>query len=379
MNRISIKIAAIICFTIIGFISFNITISAREATSVKSNSVCFDKYDLHFFGHATSSTPHSVIRLDNNGEILLACQMGKTIEQMKVGGIQVTQSQIRLLEDWRLLKKEDNTFKTNFPILDSTKTEYLRKITKEAALRIGPELTGVVYALKEVLEFEGHGENTYTILFSYVLDDLVWDELEEARRIMERKITIEKPFWAGFLWALYPPRAFSCGTNSSVDQGIGLYLNWSKKGGKLIFSVYSNPEAYTYLFQNIVKYGKVKNKKAITFFKPYNIFDSAGNLTIPIVVEDTSNNIYKLSKILAQKVAKQVINTLNIIDLKSELSIKDSGKIIIVVYHELMWDLLDYFESQGVIQKPVIFANPEKAGLKDVADLIFIVKQKNQK
>ena len=342
---------------------------------MKSNSLSFKDYALHFFGHATNFTPQSILRLDNNGEIILTCQTGKTIEQMNASGITVTESQIKLLQDWRLLQEEDEIFKTNFLILNSSETEYLRKITKESALRIGSELTGDVNVLKEILKSEGHEKNIYTILFSYILDDFVWHELEEARRIMERKITIEKPFWAGFLWALYPPRKFSCGTNSSTDQGVGLYLNWSKTGGKLIFSVYSDGEAYTYLLEDIVKYGKVKNKKAITVFEPYNIFDPDGNFTIPVVVEDMSNHLYKSCKILAQKVAKQVVNILNIREFKNELAIKDRGETIIVAYHELMWDLLDYFENQGVIHKPVIFANPEKAKLKDVGDLIFIIRQ----
>ena len=342
---------------------------------MKSHSVSFKDYELHFFGHATGYTPQSIIRLDNNGEILLACKTGKNIEQLKESNIKITQSQIILLQDWRLLIKENDTFKTSFPILNSSETEYLRKISKEVAQGIGPELKDEICALKDVLKSQGYEKNIYTILFSYILDNLVWLELEEPQKIMEKEITIKEPFWAGFLWALYPSRKFSCGTNSSTNQGVGLYLNWSKTGGKLIFSVYSDREAYTYLLEDIVKYGKVQNKKAITVFKPYNILDSDGNLTIPVIVEDMSNSLYEPCEVLAQKVARQVLNTLNIQELRSELHIEDRSETIIVAYHELMWDLLDYFETQNIIQKPFIFANPEKAKLKDVSDLIFIVKQ----
>lgn len=376
MKKISLIIAGIICFITVSFILTNKTILAQEVTSMKSNNISLKDYDIHFFGSATGSTPHSVIQLDNNGEILLACQLGKTIEQLKADSIEVTQSQIRLLQDWRLILKEDKILKTNFPILGSSENVYLRSTTKDVAERIGPELKEEVDALKKILKSEGYEKNTYTILFSYVLDKLVWNELEEARRIIvERKISGKLPFWAGFLWAMYPPRKFSCGTNHSTDQGVGLYLNWSETGGKLIFSFYSDPEAYKYLLDDIIQYGKVKNKKALAVFKPYNIFDYNGNLTIPVVVEDISDSLYKLCKLIAQKVAEQVENTLDTQDIGNELAIKDRGEIIVVAYHELMWDLIDYFVSQGTTQKPVVFVNPERAELSDISDLIFIVKE----
>lgn len=44
-----------------------------------------------------------------------------------------------------------------------------------------------------------------------------------------------------------------------------------------------------------------------------------------------------------------------------------------------MWDLLNYFEEQNLIQKPIAFANPDKTESKDIAYLVFIVKGKNDK
>lgn len=370
----TIKIMVIACLISLG-LTFQKTSFSQESTSAKSNSIRFEEYEIHFFGHTKGSTPHSIIRLDNNGEILLACRTGQTVEQLKASNIGITQSQIGLLQDWRLLKKEGNLLRTNFLILDSSRTEYLRKITKEASLKIAPKLMRGVSALKKSLKSKGHEKNTYTILFSYVLDNLVWGELGEAKLIMKRKITAEKPFYGGFLWAIYPPRDFFCGTNSSIDHGVCLYLNWSKVGAKLIFSLYSDFEAYYALLEDLKKYGKVKNEKVKQLFNPYRIFDSEGNFTVPVIVEDTSDSFYQLCKSLSQKVAKQVVRVLTIQDLKKDLDLKDSDEAIVVLYHEIMWDLLEQFEEMDIIQKPMVFTYPEGAKLKDVADLIFIVKQ----
>ena len=50
----------------------------------------------------------------------------------------------------------------------------------------------------------------------------------------------------------------------------------------------------------------------------------------------------------------------------------DCGKS---AYHELMWDLMDHMESNGVIKKPIVFSEPEKAKQSDIADLVFIVRK----
>ena len=147
---------------------------------MKSNNFNFENYDLHFFGHATGGTPQNIILLDNNGEILLFCEIGKNIEQLKESNIEITQSQLKLLLDWRLLQEENKIFKTNLPILNSSKTKSLREITRAAALKMGPELEEEVGALKDILKSQGYEKSIYTILFSYILDELFWHELKEA-------------------------------------------------------------------------------------------------------------------------------------------------------------------------------------------------------
>ncbi|MCK4353478.1 hypothetical protein KAW65_08750 [candidate division WOR-3 bacterium] len=351
----------------------------------------FKKHELHFFGTCTGSSPQSIIRADNNEEILLNCQIGKTLEQLKQvrlrsptlhsfgdeARIDITQNQLRLLQNWRLLRKKGEMFQTNFPILDSPKTEYLRNITKVAALKMVPKLTDDIYSLRKLLKSNGYERNTYTILFSYILDNLVWYRLQEKKLVQavhEMKTTTKKPFWAGIVWAVYPSRDFSCGTNSSVEQGVGLYVNWSS-ATKQINSFYSDVKAFISLFEDLKKYGKVKNERAKQFFKPYNIFDSKGNFTIPIIVEDSSNKLYQTCISLSKKVAYQSLEVLNIENLQKKLQLKNMSETIVIIYHELMWDILDYLENHRIIQKPVAFANPEKAVSKDISDLIFIVKQ----
>ncbi len=39
-----------------------------------------------------------------------------------------------------------------------------------------------------------------------------------------------------------------------------------------------------------------------------------------------------------------------------------------------MWDLLDYFENEGLITKPVAFADPDHTSPEDISSLTFFVK-----
>ena len=88
----------------------------------EENPIILDKYDISLYISTTGASPQNIINLDNNGDILLACISGKTIDQIKSMEINFTASQIRLLKDWRLIKEENKILKTTFPILNADKT-----------------------------------------------------------------------------------------------------------------------------------------------------------------------------------------------------------------------------------------------------------------
>ena len=46
-----------------------------------------------------------------------------------------------------------------------------------------------------------------------------------------------------------------------------------------------------------------------------------------------------------------------------------------IAYHEVMWDLMDRLEGEGIVQKPLAFADPDKAKPADIGELVFIVRK----
>lgn len=386
----------LICFTIIQkqeydnmsriadkFIVFSLvlivptkTISQRTDTTQQA-ALSLNFYEINAYVEATKSTPHVIIELDNNGQILLACAAGKTLEQLKMEGIQFTQSQIRLLRDWRLLQKEGEVLKTTFPILNGTRSTRLRNMMNETASIIGQNLQKDITELASELLSMGREKSIYTILFSYVLDDLVWRIFENDSLIQKRKITIDKPFWSGILWAIYPPRDFSCGTNSISSKGVTLKINWSKAANKKINRLFADWDIFGQMFNELVEKGKVETEQAQKAFMRFNLVDSSGNFTIPVITENKDNRLYQISLDISQEVNKFVLQLIDLKEIRKEFDFPDEEHALVISYHELMWELLDFFEQQGHIKKPIAFENPDLAQLKDIGDLLIIVKSKD--
>ncbi len=361
----------VVCFIVI----IPAQVFNQQTNSVKTDPVSLNKYEISCFVSVTGSSPDCIIKLDNNGQILLVCIPGKTIEQLKALNIPFTSSQIRLLKDWRLLRERNKVLKTTFPVLKIDKTMHLRNLMKERAIILGGNLEKDIISLKKELQSIGREKNIYTILFSYILDGLVWDGFKEKHVLSEREITIEKPFWNGVIWASYPPRNFTCGTNSVSDKGVQFNVNWSKVAIKKMLPFVADWGNFEKMFHDFIEKGKVESEDAKKVFGPFNLFDSNGRFTVPIIVEKKEDSLYKISLALSKKICEQVLEVIHSEKFTKDFCFQDKEEALVIAYHELMWELLEYFEQKGLIQKPIAFANPEAAHTKDIADLVFIVKK----
>lgn len=369
------KAVVLLIIMTIFFVSFG------QAANRKQNGwrkpVGLKKYEIYQYVSINGYSPKSVIDIDNNGEILFACIAGTSRKQLKNMGFRFAESQILLLENMNLLREDEKgILKTAFPILNSNQVDKLRGHTKKAAIVLGDSLRENIVKLKHELASINREQTAYTVLFSYVLDDLVWRIFEEKQLVKENKIIIEEPFWSGVVWALYPPRPFDCGTNSVSNGGFTIQANWSRNVLKKMspFVNYKDLQILEAMVGDFAKNGKVQDKEAIKKFSEFNIIDSKGRFTVPIIDENSS--LYEKCSAIAQDVAGQVPVLLDLKSITSENNFRNEQVAMVVVYHELMWDLLDYLDGQHVIEKPLAFAKPEKALAADIGDLIFLVKEK---
>jgi hypothetical protein len=334
----------------------------------------FSKYEIVQYIVAEGPTPQTLLDLDNNRDIAFACREGITREGIAARGIPFSESQLRLLEIGRVLSESNDTLELTFPVLDSGQTSQMRQLTRRAAERLTPRLTTGIKSLVSSLARNHREANTYSILFSYVLDGLVWDKLEQRGEIHPRQVDTTSPFWSGEVWALYSPRNVWAGTNSITDNGLSLNVTWTEAAiPKMIPFVTSLPTLAKVL-DDYAAFGRVENSDVFRVFGDYGLFSADGTILVPIITEDSSQEVYTISQGIADVILDNLDTTLGVDNLVGQFGFRDRQQAIVIGYHELMWDLLDILREKGLVRLPVAFEHPATAKPTDIAAQVFITK-----
>lgn len=323
------------------------------------------------------STPDNIVRMDNNWALLLTMRTPQSKKELDALGIPYTDSQLRLLEEWNLIKREEDLYQTTMIILDSLHTSKLREYSRELSGPLTSMIKQDVSELVNLLSGIGREENAYSILFSYVIDGLVWRCLEEKGLIKRSELNLENPFWNGEFWTLYPKRGFYCGTNSLSDKGYSIKINWSEKAISRMHPFIARVRLLEQFLDNITAKGRVTDPEVLAEFSDFNLFDSDGRITIPVIVENNDNPIYALSRKIATSITRFLETGLDMVWLKKEFYFHSDAQTIIILYHEMLWDILSRLEKEEVITKPIIFSDTEKAKQESVSDLVFLVQEKD--
>jgi hypothetical protein len=154
-----------------------------------------------------------------------------------------------------------------------------------------------------------------------------------------------------------------------------LGINWIKQSQNLLSSLYN--ANYDEFLNEFEKENKITTAKLIEEFKPFGFFDKNNNLTIPVINENSNDTLYLLSNNIVDKILSIFIETTDTDTLRATYHFKDNNETIIIFYHEVMWDILNLLLKNQTIQIPVIFDEPEKATIADIADVCFIVINKD--
>lgn len=314
--------------------------------------------------------PMRLLSLDNNYDIVNALKSGLTLKQLDRSGIKYTDSQIRLLQYSRIIKRKDSVYYSLTPIIPEQEAVLLRKETKRMATEIVPLFKDDFESLMETLNSKGLQRNSYSLFFAYVLDEVVWNILENDSVIDRIVITQEEPFWDGAYWLIEPKRDFSCGRNSLESGVYSINVNWSHASKVEV----SNYTLLNKFLDDYIANGKVTSPEVYKEFLKNDLFDKNGQIKIPVIKTVDNDIIYMQSKAIAQT----VVDYLNKFDysliLPDHKYLPKSTKLIIL-YHEMMWDILQIMEANGQLKKPIAFDPLQEAKDEDLKDLIYIVKK----
>lgn len=337
--------------------------------SVSAQTGSIRDWDLICFCNSRTSTPHPVVRMDNNGAILFAAKDGVSLAGLKSLGIPITESQVRLLEDWSLVAERDGVLRTAFPVLGAERIVALRGELRQLARKTVSSLRPLVDSIVRNVSGRGYPEASYAVVFSYVLDGLVWDRLWPDSTLVSDRITVERPFWNGAFWAVDPKRSNAPGTNSARgDDSTLVLLTWTDATLPLLRTVQQRDN-----LNGLIQALRTGSAQPIpAALEPYGFIRPDGKPGVLVIRERDGDLLSRLSLALADNVAREMTQWLATAGIAERLGTSNPGLGVLIAYHEFMWELLDELVDSGMVRKPPVLelAAPAPA---DVRPLITLV------
>ena len=315
----------------------------------------FSEWDATAFCSTTKYHPFTYIKADNNWEIIQALQTPQTRQYLDSLGIKNTDSQMMLLRIEGLISQEkDNKWVSLMPILDSLQTVDARIFSSKVANDLYPKIKNECCSLVNFLKQEKCQENIYSILFSYVLDGEIWKSFNSFKDLKSSAT------WDGECWVLYYPRELSAGTNSHKEFN----FCWSDKEPEFVYKeLYSENFIDTFLEEYKNK-GKIISPDIHEKALSLGIIHEDGTPRLPVIDSNDNNSMLNI-------ISNQIIDTIVLYFTNSDIISVFQSKFKIdpnkkklactMLYHEVMWDLMDLLIKDRIIQYPILWRDMKKA------------------
>jgi hypothetical protein len=350
----------------------------QKITSVDDYPSDIDQYEfLRYSGGQEVISPDRVVNADNNWDILLACLGGKTWTELKKAGVNATESQLMLLNAMRFIDyKEElksDTMTTTLPILGRNKKQLLIREVREFAEQIEPELREDIQNLKKTLTGNGYEDCIFSVLFSCVVDGLVWFPFRAQGLVSEFTLSEQRPLFDGVYWSYYPKRDFRCGTNIALGENIFIIVNWSDGPQEKIQKVF-NWKNLRSMHDQLVQSGRIVEEDLKQQLMPYRVIEQNGKPIVPVIEMKMDDPVFSVCQAMAAKIVRFMAGHLDLDRIRTEYGFPDKETAFVVVYHEWMWEFMEYLVEKGIVEKPEAFERPEEAEAGDIGKLLFIVK-----
>jgi hypothetical protein len=300
------------------------------------------EWSLHCFCLGARSTPHAIVRADDNGRLLLAATESVTLEQLRTKGLVPTESQLRLLEAYDLIEQTDGTVRTTFPVLGPACTLGLRHELEGIAARDRPALAAAAGEILAAVRTEGLQDSAFAIIFGHALDGLFWDSLRRRDMLPSTTLSVEHPFWRGSFWASWPLRLFAAGTNELRVDGATLTMVWTE----------ATSEALAALAKSEATRGWLESV-AGTATEVQSHMRPGGRSRIPQLRAGVRTRIAGACEALAMTAAALVPDGPGCQQLLLARGVSaDERTAAVIVAHELIWIIADEMMSTGIFVLP---------------------------
>ena len=358
--------------TIVGglFLSAHLAYAAGEPEA-------FEDFALFQYIASTGLSPAYVMGLDSNGDLLLACREPKSIEQLRAEGLEFTASQVELLRAMRLLRKDgEGKWRTAIPLLSGDEAAELRSRATVLAEEITQTLQPEIAAFAEAVAQAGRAGHTYSLLYSYIFDGMVWGFLEEYRKVAPRRLSVWSPFWAGEVWGIHPRRTLVAATSTIAHSGVKLKVTHGERKPAALSALFADRTQIQSFLDQYLRDGRVTDTELRQRLTGYGLVDGAGELQIPVIDEVGRDALFRSAETLTERVVDLLTDKLNPAGLAEDLGLRDEAQAWVVAYHELMWEVMDRLRETGAVRAPNVLIDPERAESMEVAKAAFIVDRR---
>lgn len=305
--------------------------------------------------------PSQYAQIDNNWELLYTLRTPMSLKELEEKGVAFTNSQIILLHIGGLIENENNVLKTVMPIFNEEQTKSIRTLSKGIARSAYSQSEKEWSAFLKELKRQKLTKNAYSLVFSYVLDGKIWKKQLPSYEKLSNNAT-----WKGAYWALYDKRqnGSSYGTNGFNRM---FYQTWSDSlsywlGSKTIFS----------FVEEYKQHGKIVGKDLLDKCMEWGLVNKQGDVIIPIINEESDSQIVQISDRIVAKLAACVSQYAS--DFMKEYQLANENLAKVVLYHEVMWDMLDVLVGEKIITQPDILKGGPNASKKDFGQIVYIVE-----
>lgn len=324
-------------FLVVALLSF-IQTTIQAQTVIRP----YNEWEATQFVAVSGHQPEDYVLTDNNWEILYNLRKPHTQNELRNMGIKCSDSQLLLLEVGGLINREKGKWKCTIPILDKGQTNSLRNLSKEIAKSMYSKTKNDFVSLVHTIKDMGFEKNALSLVFSYLLDGRMWTKLVLFDDINNHA------GWSGCYWVLYEPRKdLKFGTNGFGDMNLILtYLDSEVSPSAKTMDDSAN---------EISKYGKIHNPQLISKLISYGLTNNNGDILFP-VIKKQQDRFHQIIEKLVDSISSELKN--NCSNIATQYDISEEKTAMVILYHEVMWYLMDNLIQDKVLHIPAVYKDP---------------------
>jgi hypothetical protein len=290
------------------------------------------QWGLHAFALGARSTPHAVVAMDDNGALLYHARHGIILSQLEARGITPSQSQLALLNAYSLITIDGDRISTTFPVVGSEVLGPLRPRIRRLAADLVPQISGEVDAISAELRRRGHTGHDYTVVFGHAVNGLLWDRLRAHGMAPSTELSIERPYWNGAFWAIYPPIEASAGVNELAGDKATLVMVWTDATSKALWNLARSAAGQTLMN------------------------DPTAQSDIPVLAADEGDALHRHSLSIADIIAQSLRSGHHLLEAIPNANLHERT---LILAHELIWDIMEALVETGHLKPPPALRNPD--------------------